>query len=233
MDGRLKLLCLLLVSLSASFASVWWQYLLLMSLLIVSMVIARLPITDLINDLRYFAVVLVFVLLVNTFIACVDPTTSLTLKPVSMPSFHRGWHFAGRLVLVILACIVMTGTTSLTTMKNTFEWYLQPIPYIPKARIATMMSLSIVFVPLTLDCYTETSNAQKSRCVELQKNPVKRAILLTLPLVYRALQQTDEIVYAMQSRCYSESRTQAEFQTGKTDWLVLVTCVMSFLACLL
>ena len=68
-------------------------------------------------------------------------------------------------------------------------------------------------------------NAQKSRCVELRKNPVKRVGFLAIPLLSRALGRADEIVYAMESRCYSEQRTRALFKTNKIDWLVFALCL--------
>jgi energy-coupling factor transporter transmembrane protein EcfT len=80
-------------------------------------------------------------------------------------------------------------------------------------------------IPVIFDSYTEMMNAQKSRCVELQKNPIKRVNFIVFPLLSRTLRRTDEIVYAMESRCYSEVRTRAIFKTNKIDWLILTICV--------
>lgn len=161
----------------------------------------------------------------NAFTIAGDPVPYFPIESVSMQGVITGLRFAGRLTLIIMICTIVTGTTSLLIFKNVIEWYLRPIPFIPEVRVATMISLTFVLIPVIFDSYTEMMNAQKSRCVELQKNPIKRVNFIVFPLLSRTLRRTDEIVYAMESRCYSEVRTRAIFKTNKIDWLILTICV--------
>ena len=55
--------------------------------------------------------------------------------------------------------------------------------------------------------------------------PVKRTGFIAIPLLSRALGRADEIVYAMEARCYSEQRTRAVFKVNKIDWLILILCL--------
>jgi len=188
------------------------------------LIAARLPIIALLKDMKFFAVIILIVLVTNAFTIAGDPIPGFPIESVSMQGVARGLRFAGRLVLIIMVCAVVTGTTSLLTFKNVIEWYLRPILFIPEARVATMVSLTFALIPVIFDSYAEMMSAQKSRCIELRKNPFKRLSFIAFPLLARTLRRADEIVYAMESRCYSETRTRALFKTNKADWLILAIC---------
>ena len=220
MDGRLKLLCMILLSLSASLASGPLYYLVLLCLIGSALFFAKLPLFALLKDMKFFALIMVIVFVSNAFNVPGEPIPGFPLQSVSMEGIILGLRFAGRLILIVMICTVMTGTTSLWAFKNVIEWYLRPLPFIPAARVATMINLTFVLLPVIFDSYTEITNAQKARCVELRKNPVKRVGFIAFPLLGNTLRRADELVYAMESRCYSEARTPAVFKTNKIDWLL-------------
>lgn len=86
-----------------------------------------------------------------------------------------------------------------------------PVPFIPEVQVATMINLTFLLIPVIFDNYSEMMSAQKSRCIQLRKNPIKRVNFIVFPLLSRTLRRADEIVYAMESRCYCEERTRAIF----------------------
>jgi len=224
MDGRIKLLCMVLLSISVSFASEWKHYLVPLCLVIIALIIAKLPVADLLKEMKFFAFLMLIVFVSNAFAIPGDPLPMLPTQSISIQGVIRGGHFIGRFTLIILITIIVINTTSLLTYKKVIEWYLRPIPFIPEVRIATMVNLIFVLISIILDNYKEQMEAQKSRCVELQKSPIKRLKFITFPLLSRTLQRADEIVYAMESRCFSEIRTKAIFKTNKSDWLILAIC---------
>ncbi|MCL1991144.1 MAG: energy-coupling factor transporter transmembrane protein EcfT [Defluviitaleaceae bacterium] len=206
MDGRLKLGCLFVLTFSATLASGWLSFLILLSLLSCGLVVSKLPLVTLMKEMKLLAVMLIIVFLTN------------------------GFHFASRLILMMLISVLMSGTTSLTTVKNTIEWYLRPIPFIPEVRIATMINLTFVLIPMIFDNYLEMTDAQKARCVTLRKNPIRRIKWLVFPLLSRTLRRADELIYAMEARCYSETRTRATFKpTHRLDWLILALCLLALI----
>ncbi len=225
MDGRLKLLCMLLLSISASLASEPSHYLVPLCTVIVALSISKLPILALLRDMKFFAIIIMIVLISNAFNVSGDPIPGFPIQSVSVQGIIAGLRFTGRLILIIMVCTVMTGTTSVLTFQNAIEWYLRPVPFIPEVRVATMINLIFVLLPVIFDNYTETMNAQKSRCVGLRKNPIKRVTFIVFPLFSRTLRRADEIVYAMESRCYSEIRTRAIFKTNIADWFILAICL--------
>lgn len=233
MDGRIKLVCMLLLSLAASFASEPHHYLAPLIVLLFALLISRLPVTALLKDLKFFGVIILIVLLVNAFNTPGDPIPNFPIASVSVQGVTTGLRFAGRLTIIILVCAVVTGTTPLMTFKNVIEWFLRPIPFVPAARIATMINLTFVLIPVIFDNFSEIMNAQRSRCVELRRNPIQRLRLIVFPLLNQTLRRADEIVYAMESRCYSEVRTKAVFRYNLIDWFILAVCVSILLFVLL
>lgn len=225
MDARLKLVCMLLLSLAAGFASEWQHYAALLLVLLSALLFAKLPFTALLKDMRFFGIIILLVIIVNAFNIPGDPIPNFPFTSISTQGVIAGLRFAGRLIIIIMVCTVMTGTTPLTTFKNAVEWYLRPIPFISEVRIATMISLTFMLIPVIFNNYLEMMNAQKSRCLQLRKNPIKRVNFIVFPLLSRTLRRTEEIVYAMESRCYSEVRTRAIFQSNKSDWLILGICL--------
>ena len=209
MDGRLKLLCMLLLTLAISLAISWQHYIVLIVVTAIALAVSKLPLMTMLKEMKFFAVIVVIVLVMN------------------------GWPFAGRLVLMLMISTVMAGTTSLVTVKNVIEWYLRPIPFVPEVRIATIINLIFVLIPVIFDNYLELMNAGKARCIDMQKNPIKKVKFIVFPLLSRTLRRADAIVYAMEARCYSEIRTRAVFKTNKADWFILAICLMSLIAIIL
>lgn len=226
MDCRLKLLCLILLSLSAGFATKWLHYFVIICIITLAIIIARLPIAALLKDMKFFAIIILIVFISNAFTIPGEQIPNFPISNVSIQGITAGLRFAGRLIIILMICTAITGTTSLMALKNAIEWLLRPIPFIPEVRIATIINLTFVLIPLIFDNYVEIISAQKSRCIQLNKNPIRRIRLITLPLLSQSLRRADEIAYAMESRCYSETRSSYIHKTNKIDWIILGTCLM-------
>jgi len=89
------------------------------------------------------------------------------------------------------------------------------------------MGLILRFVPVILDQARETAEAQKARGVENHKNPVYRLIKLGFPLLRRTFERADDLVVAMEARCFTENRTDPALMLHKRDWvaLIVVSCL--------
>ena len=229
MDARLKLLCMVLLSVAASLAQTADEFAFLTAVLFLAVCFARLPLGALLKDMRLFAFFISLVVVANAFFVPGDPVPYLPVPGISQEGLILGLRFAWRLTIILMVCMVMTGTTSLLTFKNVVEWYLRPLPFVPAARVATMMNLTFVLLPVIFDQYSEIMAAQKARCIESRKNKIKRLMFTALPLLGGALRKADEIACAMEARCYSEERTKAIFQTRTPDWFLVAFCLGVFL----
>ena len=200
---------MLLLIISINNSSEWYHYIIVMCSISLALIGSKLPFITIFKEMKLF-IVMITVALVMT-----------------------RWHLACRLILMLMVSTVMVGTTPLPTIKHTIEWYLRPIPFIPEVQIATIINLTFVLLPGIFDSYAEMMNAGKARCIELRKNPVKRIKFIAFPLLTRSLRRADALVNAMESRCYSEIRTQAIFKTNKVDWVMLTVCVVISIAAVL
>ncbi|NLO96522.1 MAG: energy-coupling factor transporter transmembrane protein EcfT [Peptococcaceae bacterium] len=233
MDGRLKLICMILFSVAISLAkSVPTFIILTAGLLLITLFAARLPLLTLLKDMKYFLFLILIILLVNSFAIPGRPIPGFPLPGVTIEGVRTGLIASWRLVLIIMVCAVMTGTTSLITLKNVVEWFLRPIPFVPETRIATMINLTFVFIPIIFDTVSEMLSAQRARCIEGRRNPFKRIMFIAFPLLVQTFRRTDELILAMEARCYSDDRTRAVFAATARDWMILA-CSILFLAVIL
>jgi len=91
-----------------------------------------------------------------------------------------------------------------------------------------MISLALCFMPVILKQAQEISDAQKARCADLQKNPTRRIMGFALPLLKKIFLSADHLILAMESRCYSNDRTDPEFNpSGKEREFFLGSILIS------
>ena len=222
MDGRIKLLCMVLFSIAASVAVRIFDLVCLTIVLLIALWGSQLPIKKLFTELRYFLFLIVMVFIVHSFSVPGAPVTNIPIPGLTWEGLRSGLLFGWRMILIILISTLLTGTTPLSLLRSVIEWFLRPLPFVHEARVATMFSLTFVLIPLLFDQASELLAAQKARCIEGRKNPIQRVIFLVYPLLLHTFMRADEIVFAMESRCYSEDRTPVIFKTNIYDWLVLL-----------
>lgn len=133
---------------------------------------------------------------------------------------------AWRFFLVMMLGIMFSKSTKPTRVKGAVQWFLRPIPFIDQARVAVMVSLFLRFLPMILLQASEVSQAQRSRCSALQKNPIKQMLNLSTPLVRKTFESADLMADAMAARCYSDDRTDPEFFTSTFDKAALGVCFL-------
>ncbi len=192
----------------------------------------RLPMGQVLKQLRYFIVFLIFILLARALTIPGDPLFSAYELTISAQGLHQGGLVALRFFLVMVTGLIFSATTRSASLKNAAQWYLKPIPFVPEKRVAVMISLSLSFLPLILQQAQETRNAINSRCGNLEKNPVKRFVRLTLPLLKKTFLSADHLILAMEARCYSEERTDPEFEPSGRETLFIITG-LGFFLCML
>lgn len=229
MDGRVKLICMILLTVSAGIAVRIVDLSILTCILLITLIASKLPIKNLLAEIRYFLFLIGIIIVVNSLSVPGTPITSIPIHGLTWEGLNSGLRYGWRLILILLMCTILTGTTPLSLLKSVIEWFLAPVPFVPEARVATMFSLTFVLIPLIFDQASEMQEAQKARCIEARKNPIGRVMSLLFPLLLQTFLRADEIVQAMESRCYSEVRTKAVFKTNTMDWLILIFSGLIFL----
>lgn len=221
MDARVKLFCMVLLSISLGISTKIFGLILLTIVLIIAFIGSRLPFKRLFYELRHFLWITGIVVVVHSFTVPGSPITGLPVTGLTWEGLYSGLSFSWRLLLILILCVILTGTTTLSQLKDSIEWTLRPIPFIPGTRVATMFALTFALVPQIFDQVSEIADAQKARCIERRKNPVRRISCLVPPLFLQIFHRADEMALAMESRCYSEARTVQTFKARRSDWLIL------------
>jgi energy-coupling factor transporter transmembrane protein EcfT len=224
LDVRFKLVFLALISL-ASLKAALLALCVLTFVLICVIIDIRLPIKVILKELRYFLILLLFVFIARALTTPGSPLIQFKAVSVTREGVHGGIIVCWRLLIIIMMGLSFVSTTRPSEIKAAVQWFLNPFPFIPAKRIATMMSLIIRFMPVILDQAKETADAQRARGVENRKNPLYRLKKLLIPLMRRTFVSADKLAIAMEARCYSENRTNPGLSCGIRDWIALFAVI--------
>jgi len=189
---------------------------------------AGLRIRRLIREIRYFLFFLCFVFGVRTitFNGGWTPTFSAEIAGEAM-------IVCWRLLLVVFMGVLLMATTRTADIRAALVWYLKPIPLVNEKMAATMVGLVVRFLPVILFQGSEIADAQRSRGIERRKNPLIRLMRFTIPLFRRVFLSADELVVAMQARCYSENRTLPDLSFTWRDGMAMGAGILISLTVLL
>ena len=180
----------------------------------------------LVTQLKVFLLLLTLIFFCRWAVTPGDPMVTLYGFSLTRQGFTSGSLVALRFLVVMLLGLILTATTRSMEIKAAVQWFFKPVPFIPEKRVAVMVGLALKFMPLILDNAREVTHAVNARCGNLRKNPVRRLVNLSWPLLKKTFQSADDLSLAMQARCYSETRTDPRFfPNGKEGWVVGLTLV--------
>ena len=141
----------------------------------------------------------VYVLAVLTVaFAAFNPATGLAV----------GCLYAARIVLLLLASLLVTFTTTSTQLVAALTWFLRPLRAVrfPVDDAAMVLSLAIRFIPLTALEFCQVHDAQEARGAQFAAGSVMVRFLawgnVFVPVLVQLFRRADKLSVAMDSRCY-------------------------------
>ena len=165
-----------------------------------------------VSEIRYFLIFLLFVFLVRIL------TVNDSFLPVVEVSQVAGaLLFCWKLLLIVLMGVLLIATTRSADIRAALVWGLRPLPFVQEKAAATMVSLVVRLLPMILLQAGEIQDAMRARCIDNRKNPIIRLSRFSSQLFRRAFSRADDLVDAMQARCYNEGRTMPELSFGSAD----------------
>ena len=220
MDVRVKLACLVAVGLAAMGAS---PRLLAVPTLVLAAALCTLPrsLRSVGPGTRYVAFLMAAVFAARAVTTPGAPVAALGPVSVTAEGIFQGIWVCWRLALVLAAGTLLTVTTRPSAIKAAVQWGLGPVPCVPERRVGTMFSLIVRFVPVVFDQVHETAAAQRARGAERVKNPVRRLVRFSAPVIRRTFERADRLAIAMEARCYSDHRTVPPLSTTCQDRVIL------------
>jgi len=233
MDVRCKMICICILSIVIVRANFLHLSLISMILLWLLYRCSSFNIRPFIKELKYFFLILLFVFIVRTITTpgvhisipifkFIEASTFMgkdigdIITYININILHNvnitkeglidGGKVSWRFMIIMIMGILFSCSTTSSAIKNAVICFLEPVPFIPEKRVGVMVSLFIRFLPLILEKAHEVSDAQKSRCAHLKKNPVKKIKNITIPLLQKVFNSADTLAIAMASRCYNDNR---------------------------
>ncbi len=180
----------------------------------------RFPLLNALRQIKFFIFLIILVFITRAVMIPGKTLGSLWGIHVTDQGLYSGATVACRFFFIVLAGLLFYISTPPGQIKSTIQWFLKPIPFVPEKRVAVMASLTFGFLPLILKLTTDIRQAQDARCAQLNKNPVKRMIRLSVPLLKRTFLSADRLIMAMEARCYSEDRTDPSFFSSGRERLI-------------
>lgn len=171
--------------------------------LVIAFRASLIPISRIARDLRPFLILSLVIFIVTLWssgrTSAGEEFRLLLIVPAALLVV---WRFLS----MVLIGVLLTATTDPTGIQHTAYWFTRHIPGIPSHRVATMVMLTIRFVPLILDEASEIQKACRSRHLDARRNRISRITAMGTPLISSLLRRGDETALAMVSRGYAEDR---------------------------
>ncbi len=170
--------------------------------------------------------------------------------------FHWGWiHITnGSVQLVIVSSLrfiellfltsLLTNTTTLTNITHGLENMLRPFSRIglPSHELSLVATIALRFVPLLAEQLEIIMKAQASRGADIAHKgklafvtTSRQVAALIVPLFVDAFRRGEDLILAMQSRCYVGGRGRSSFvrlEFGREDYVAYVLALVFSVAML-
>ncbi|MFB4214218.1 energy-coupling factor transporter transmembrane protein EcfT [Shouchella sp. JSM 1781072] len=232
LDPRVKLISTFLFALVLFFVTSMGAIFVASLLVGVLIGFSRLPVKMIIRSLMPVAVFLiVFSLFQVVVIQEGQVLFSIGPLAISDEGITMASLFMWRTLMLFLIAIVMTATTSSYQLTQGIELLLNPLKNlrVPVRDLATMVSISLRFIPILRDELHLVQQAQRARGYIRYntsiKNRIKLFIPLLVPLLVRALKRAEELGEAMEARGYSSRGTYTMWKQKK--WQGKDSCALS------
>jgi energy-coupling factor transport system permease protein len=158
--------------------------------------------------------------------------------------FHWGWiHISnGSVQLVIVSALrfiellfltsLLTNTTTLTDLTHGMENMLRPFSRIgvPSHELSLVATIALRFVPLLAEQLEIIMKAQASRGADIAHKgklqfvtTTRQVAALIVPLFIDALRRAEDLILAMQARCYVGGHGRSSFvrlKFAKVDYVI-------------
>jgi energy-coupling factor transporter transmembrane protein EcfT len=173
LDVRIKFIVLIMMSLAVLKAPMVFLGLITIGqmLLIIRL---RLPLKATLAEMRFLLFLLAAVFVARALSTPGIPLVALKWLTISKEGLRQAALIVWRMLLIVLLGLPFVVTTRPADIKAAVEWFLKPFPFLPAARIGTMIGLLLRFIPTIFAMAGETMAAQRARAVENRKNPIYR-----------------------------------------------------------
>lgn len=202
-DARVKVLGLLAFSIGIFFVQSWWGMAACVLLVGVFAAVARIPAKRLVGPAVPVILLAAFAVL---FAVIAHP---------DVDSLSAALLVAVRMILLVVASLIVSYTTTSTGLLRAFSWIIGPLRHVrvPVDDIAFTLSLALRFIPVIAAEFEQVRKAQLARGAALDGLPLRRKLEVWgaafAAVFIGAFRRAASLADAMDARCYgaAERRT--------------------------
>jgi energy-coupling factor transport system permease protein len=227
LDPRTKLIAVMAASIFIFNAETFSELVTIAGFFVIIAFISGVNYRIFLKSLRPMSLFFVFLFFIQLFLSEGKPIFTIGFINPTYEGLTTGLQITTRFTFLILFASLLTATTQPVMITSGIERLIRPLPLkymgVSSFDIATMMSLSIRFIPLLFDNAKKIQYAQMSRGVDFKHNIFKSFSSVAVPLIMSTKRTAQYIAIAMESRCYQGIyRTSLfELEMKNADWIVL------------
>ncbi len=135
--------------------------------------------------------------------------------------FARGCFYALRIVLLVVASLLVSFTTTSTQLTEAFAIFLRPLRRlrVPVDDVASVLSIALRFIPLVAEEIGRIHDTQWSRGAKFGEGSIASRLrawsTVLVPLFVGMFRRADDLAVAMDARCYGMPGVQRTSLTRK------------------
>jgi len=251
LDPRAKIIGFLVIIAGVITASSYVGNAAAFAAVLVLIALCDVPLSYLFSGIRpILPIIVVYTIFNFLFLGNYDPTGSAVL--LKMPVALGPWQFAFtitdnsmrqtvqgvfRVFDLILLSSLLTLTTPITGLAKGIESLLAPFRRIkvPGHEIAMMLAIAYRFLPTVAEELERLMKAQASRGADFGRpgrlrfvQRTRQLVPVTVPLFVSAFRRAEDLILAMESRCYVGGAGRSKVDLGplrRLDWMALAVAL--------
>ena len=235
LDPRFKIISLFVLIIGLFFIKTFLGFLVLGSFIIAAFIASHLPFSYVLRGLRPVFYIVFFTITLHFFFTK-GGQVFFRLGPVTVEEagVYLGTFMTLRLLLLVVATLLITLTTSPIALTDGIEHLLRPFKRfgVPGHEIAMMMTIALRFIPTLMEESDKIRKAQMARGADFDTGNIfrraKSLIPLLVPLFVSAFRRADDLAVAMEARCYrgGDNRTRMrELKAKPVDFYGLAVVI--------
>ena len=243
LDPRVKLVCTLLYLVSLFLFRSVPGYIVATIFLAIIIKISTVPFSYIVRGLKPIVMLLMITVLFNLFLTRDGEVLfHAWIFTITEGGLITAVYMAIRLIYLIIGSSLMTFTTTPNELTDGIEALLHPLNriHVPVHEVAMMMSIALRFIPILLEETDKIMKAQIARGADLESgNMIQKAksmIPILVPLFVSAFRRANDLVMAMEARCYrgGEGRTKMKpLHYQKRDYVAYIVVIVYVIAVVL
>jgi energy-coupling factor transport system permease protein len=235
-DPRLKLAAVL-VSTVMIFLYTGWALLAFAVLLVTILAACGLPLLRVFKALRSVWVIVFVTFLLQLFLTPGEIIWHWGFLSITDTGLVNGIVFSGRVLLLVVLLSALTMTTPPLRLADGLETVLGPLEKlrVPVARITTIVSITLMFIPAILEASRKLVRAQMARGADFESanllRRVRDVLPVLVPLFVKVFHEADELAVAMDARAYAGGKNRSRLYPLKIHAAEALLTVLYIGAC--